>query len=75
MNISKLSGDIYGRNCLGTPSVRNHYRPLNHHLGVDFHQHNVWVDNVESDMGTCDNSSHLHSFQLPSSKSQRKDFK
>jgi len=75
MNISKLSGDIYGRNCLGTPSVRNHYRPLNHHLGVDFHQHNVWVDNVESDMGTCDDASHLHRFQLPSSKSQRKDFK
>ena len=70
-----FKGDNYGSSSLGTPSVRGHYRQAHHDFGSNFDQHHVWVDNVESDIGTCDDSSHLHSFQLPSSKSQRKDFK
>ena len=75
MNISKLKGDIYGRNCFGTPSVRGHHRPAHYDFGPDCHQHHVWVDNVESHMGACDHTSDIYSFQLSSSKSQRKDFK
>jgi hypothetical protein len=75
MNISKLKGDIYGRNSFGSPSVRGHYRPAHHDFGSDFNQRNVRMDNVVSDLGTGNDTSHFHDFQLPSSKSQRKDFK
>ena len=68
-------GDKYGRHSFGSLGVRGHHRPAHYDFGPDCHQHHVWVDNVESDMGTCDDTSHFHRFQLPSSKSQRKDFK
>ena len=68
-------GDKHGRYCFGTPSVRGHYRPAHHDFGSNFDQHHVWVDNVESDMGACDHPCDIRNFQLPFSKSQRKDFK
>lgn len=68
-------GDKHGRYCFGTPSVRGHYRQAHHDFGSNFDQHHVWVDNVESHMGACDHTSDIYSFQLSSSKSQRKDFK
>jgi len=68
-------GDKHGRYCFGTPSVRGHYRQAHHDFGSDFDQHHVRLDNVESHMGACDHTSDIYSFQLSSSKSQRKDFK
>ena len=68
-------GDKHGRHCFGTPSVRGHYRPAHHDFGSNFDQHHVRLDNVESNMGACVNASDIYSFQLSSSKSQRKDFK
>jgi len=68
-------GDKHGRYCFGTPSVRGHYRQAHHDFGSNFDQHHVWVDNVESDLGACDQTSDIYSFELSSSKSQRKDFK
>jgi hypothetical protein len=53
---------------------RNH-RPPHHDIGFNFNQRDVWVDNVESDMGACNDPCDIRDFQLPFSKSQRKDFK
>ena len=68
-------GDKHGRYCFGTPSVRGHHRQAHHDFGSDFNQHHVRLDDVESDVGASHNTSDIYSFQLSSSKSQRKDFK
>ena len=68
-------GDKYGRDCFGQTSLGRYHRPAHHDFGSDFDQRDVWVDNVESDMGACDNPCDIRDFQLPFSKSQRKDFK
>jgi hypothetical protein len=68
-------GDKYGRNSFSALGFRRYHRQAHHDFGSDIDQHHVWVDNVESDVGTCDNPCDIHSFQLPFSKSQRKDFK
>ena len=68
-------GDKHGRYCFGMPSVRGHYRQAHHDFGSNFDQHHVRLDNVESNMGASVNTSDIYSFQLSSSKSQRKDFK
>ena len=68
-------GDKYGRDCFGQISSRRYHRPAHHDFGSNFDQHHVWVDNVESDMGACDHPCDIRNFQLPFSKSQRKDFK
>lgn len=68
-------GDNYGRYCFGTPSIRGHYRQAHHDFGSNIYEHHVWVDNVASNVGTSVNTSDIYSFQLSSSKSQRKDFK
>jgi hypothetical protein len=68
-------GDKYGRHSFGALGVRGHHRPAHHDFGSDFDQHHVWLDNVESDVGASDNPCDIHRFQLPFSKSQRKDFK
>ena len=70
-----LKGDIHGRNCFGSPSVRGHHRPAHYDFGSDFIQHHVRVDYVGPKVGARDNPSDIHSFQLPSSESQRKDIK
>ena len=70
-----LKGDIHGRSCFGSPSVRGHHRPAHHDFGSDFNQHHVRLDDVGPKMGARDHPSDIHSFQLPSSQSQRKDFK
>ena len=68
-------GDKYGRHSFGALGVRGHHRPAHHDFGSNFDQHHVWLDNVESNVGACDHTSDIYSFQLSSSKSQRKDFK
>jgi len=73
MNISKFKGDIYGRNCFGTPSVRGHHRPAHYDFGSYCHQHHVWMDNVESDVGKSNDISHICGIQLPFSENQGKE--
>jgi hypothetical protein len=68
-------GDIYGRDSFSQTSVGRNHRPPYHDFGTYIKQRDVWVDNVESDVGTCDDPCDIHRFQLPFSKSQRKDFK
>lgn len=68
-------GDKYGRDCFGQTSFGSHHRPPHHDFGFGFNQRDVWVDNVESDVGESDHPCDIRSFQLPFSKSQRKDFK
>lgn len=68
-------GDIYGRDCFGQTSVGRNHRPPYHDFGTYIKQRDVWVDNVESDVGESHDPCHIRSFQLPFSKSQRKDFK
>jgi len=68
-------GDKYGRHSFGSLGVRGHHRPAHHDFGSDFYQHHVRLDDVESDVGASHNTSDIYSFQLSSSKSQRKDFK
>ena len=68
-------GDKYGRDCFGQTSVGRYHRPPHHDIGFNFNQRDVWVDNVESDMGACNDPCDIRDFQLPFSKSQRKDFK
>jgi len=70
-----FKGSMYGSSSSYPPSVRGHYRQAHHDFGSNFDQHHVWVDNVESNVGACDHTSDIYSFQLSSGKSQRKDFK
>jgi len=68
-------GDKHGRGSFSAFGVRGHHRPAHHDFGSNFYEHHVRMDNVESDLGASDYSSDIYSFQLSSSKSQRKDFK
>lgn len=68
-------GDKYGRDCFGQISFRRYHRPAHHDFGSNFDQHHVRLDNVESNVGACDHTCDIRDFQLPFSKSQRKDFK
>jgi len=75
MTLISHLGDKYGRHCFGSPSVRGHHRPAHYDFGSDFHQRDVRLDYVGPKVGASDHPSHIHSFQLPSSESQRKDIK
>ena len=70
-----LKGDIHGRSCFGSPSVRGHHRPAYHDFGSDFVQRYVRLDDVGTKVGEGDGSSDICNLQLPSSQSQRKDIK
>jgi len=68
-----FKGDNYGSSSLGTPSVRGHHRPFDNDFGFSSSKHYVRLDNVESHVGTSNNTSHIRSILLPYSKCQRKD--
>ena len=68
-------GDKHGRYCFGTPSVRGHYRQAHHDFGSLVIEHNVWMDNVEPNVGEGNNISNICGIQLPSSENQRKEYK
>lgn len=68
-----LKGDTYGSSCIGTPSIRGHYRPLNHNFGVDFVKHHVRLDDVGAIVGTGIDTSDIRDFCLCSGESERKE--
>ena len=68
-------GDKYGRDCFGQTSLGRYHRPAHHDFGSDFNQRDVWVDNVESDVGESDHPCDIHRFRISFGKSQRKDYK
>ena len=70
-----LKGDIHGRNCFGSPSVRGHHRPAHHDFGSDFVQRHVRLDDVGAKMGASNDSGDIRGIQLSSGESQRKDIK
>ena len=67
------TGDLHGCNYTHSPSVKHHLRPLDNHNGTHSIKRHVRVDNVESDVGTGHNPSHIRSILLPYSQCQRKD--
>ena len=73
MIFNQSLGDRYGSSCIGTPSVRGHYRPFDYDFGVNSIKHYVRLDNVESHVGTSNNTSNICSFLLPCSQDKRKD--
>jgi len=73
MNCLTLSGINHGCNSSHSPSVKNHLRPLDYDTGSRSLIRNVRMDNVESHVGTGDNTSHIRSILLPYSQCQRKD--
>jgi len=44
-------GDNYGSSSLGTPSIRNHYRPFDNNFSSTSIKRDVRLDNVESHVG------------------------
>ena len=70
-----LKGDIHGRNCFGSPSVRGHHRPAHHDFGSDFVQHYVRLDDVGAEVGASNDSGDIRGIQLSFSQSQRKGTK
>ena len=73
MNLFNFSGDTYGSSSAYSPSIKNHLRPFDYDIGSSSLLRNVRVDNVESDVGKSDNTSHIRSILLPYSQCQRKD--
>lgn len=70
-----FKGDKYGCNYSHSPSIKNHLRPLDNHYGTYSFQRYVRMDNVESHVGTGDNSSYIRSILLPYSQHQREEQK
>ena len=66
-------GDRYGSSSLGTPSIRNHYRPLDNDFGFNSIKRDVRMDNVESNVGKSGNTSHIRSILLPYSEYKREE--
>jgi hypothetical protein len=62
-----------GSSSIGTPSIRNHYRAIDNDFGIGCSEHYVRLDNVESNVGTSNNTSNIRSFLLPCSQDKRKD--
>lgn len=72
MNLFYL-GDKYGRNSNRYYCLASHLRPLDYNFGIDSFERNVWLDNVESDVGKSVNSSDICDIQLLVSKNERKE--
>lgn len=72
MNIF-MKGDIHGWNRFSSPSVRGHHRPAHHDFGSIVLQPHVRLDNVESNVGTGNDTSNICGIQLPFSKNQGKE--
>lgn len=72
MNLFYL-GDKYGRNSNRYFGFASHLRPLNYDFGIDSFERNVWLDNVESDVGTSIDSCDICDIQLLVSKNERKE--
>jgi hypothetical protein len=68
-------GINHGSNSFSTPSIKNHLRPFDYDTGAHSIKRNVRVDNVESHVGTGNNTSHIRSILLPYSQCQGKDKK
>ena len=66
MSIFQPQGDIHGRNCIGTPSVRGHHRPLDYDSGADFIERHVRVGDVGTDVGASGNTSNFRIFRVSS---------
>jgi hypothetical protein len=73
MNPLTKIGDIHGCNYTHSPSVKSHLRPLDNHTRTRSVINHVRVDNVESNVGTGFNTSHIRSILLPYRKHQGKD--
>ena len=73
MSIFQPKGDIHGRHCIGSPSVRGHYRPFDYDSGADFVKRDVRVDDVEPNVGEGIDTGDIRDFCLCSSQSERKD--
>ena len=70
MNCLTLPGINHGSNSSYSPSIKNHLRPLDNNISASRIVNNVRVDNVESNVGTGDNTSHIRSIQLSCSQYQ-----
>ena len=64
MNCLTLSGINHGCNSSHSPSIKNHLRPFDNDSGSYSLQRNVRLDNVESHVGTCNNTSDICDIQL-----------
>ena len=73
MILLSKSGDIHGCNYTHSPSVKGHLRPTHHHPSTRSVINHVRVDNVESNVGTGNNPSHIRSILLPYSQHQREE--
>lgn len=67
-----MKGDIHGRNSISQAGVRGHYRQAHHDFGSLVIERDVRLDNVESNMGTGNDTSNICGIQLPFSKNQGK---
>jgi hypothetical protein len=74
MSIFK-KGILYGCNSISQAGIRGHYRQAHHDFGSLVIEHNVWMDNVEPNVGEGNNISNICGIQLPSSENQRKEYK
>lgn len=72
MNLFYL-GDKYGRNSSRYYCAQSHLRPLDYNFGIAGFQCNVWLDNVESSVGTGIDISDIRNIQLPFGKNERKE--
>ena len=73
MNCLTFSGVNHGCNSSHSPSIKGHLRPFNNRPSTSSVINHVRVDNVESNVGTGNNPSHIRSILLPYSQCQRKD--
>ena len=70
-----LKGDIHGRYCFGSPSVRGHYRPIDNDTGISYVLRSGVLYDVGRGLGSSRYLSDIRGFQLFSSKHKGKDFK
>ena len=68
-----FKGIVNGSSSLGTPGIRNHYRPIDYDFGSTGIKCDVRMDNVESNVGKSGDTSHICSIQLSCSQDKRKD--
>jgi hypothetical protein len=68
--MSLLSRGYYGFNNFNSFGFSCHLRPFNHDIGFTGIERYVRLDNVESNVGKSDNTSHIRSIQLSCSQYQ-----
>ena len=75
MNVLTSLGINHGCSYSYSPSIKGHLRPFNHDIGFTGIERYVRLDNVESNVGKSDNTSHIRSIQLSCSQYQREEQK